>query len=185
MLLVARLEPHYLDQGFKSEIPAKTYFHLWMVAAHIIGNGREAYLAAMTDPLSVKEPLSVMTTETGLYLMSIFRFEQMTFEAQKLRLITAIAPPHDEEAKRRFATSTEGFTKTEKTFNEIGQVMSGFFCVMPTIRENFKGPGFDHGFPELYPSFEQLDSGAVVVRAYKKPPPGSTLPGTEAAQPAE
>jgi hypothetical protein len=32
-----------------------------------------------------------------------------------------------------------------------------------------KGPRFDRGYPELYPIFQQLDSGAVVLRDYAKP----------------
>ena len=185
LILVARLEPLYLNQGLKPKLPAKTYFHLWMAAQHLIGSGREAYVAALAAPLSVADTLPLVTSQTGLYLMSVFRFEQMTFEAQKLRLITCITPPHDPEAKARYAKGMDGFSNTEKKFAAIAQAMSGFFCVMPEIKESFQGPGFDHGFPELYPSFVQVESGAVHLRSYKEPPVGSHLPGMPSSQPAE
>lgn len=184
MLLVARLEPLYLGRGLKPEIPAKTYFHLWMVAQHIIANGKDAYLAAMANPRGVTEDLKAMTPHSGLYLLSIFRYESMVFEAQKLRLITAFSAPHDEEAKRRVAHSAETMTGFERKVAQLAEAFSGFFSVMPTIRDAFKGPEFDHGFPEMYPSFQQLDSGEVVLRAYAKPPEGTRIP-IGASTPAE
>jgi hypothetical protein len=44
--------------------------------------------------------------------------------------------------------------------------ISGFFNVAPTLRDSFQGPVFDRGYPELYPSFEELSSGEVVVTSY-------------------
>ncbi|HVU03736.1 MAG TPA: lipase maturation factor family protein [Polyangiaceae bacterium] len=182
LLLVARLEPMYLGRGLHPEIPAKTYFHLWMLVQHVIANGREAYLAAMANPKSLAAELEHLKPESGLYLLSIFRYESMVFEAQKLRLITAFSPPHDEEQKQKVLHSTEHMSDFEKTIAKLASAFSGFFAVMPLIRDNFKGPRFDHGYPELYPSFQQLDSGEVVVRAKKSPPPGVTLPATNAAE---
>jgi hypothetical protein len=183
LLLVARLEPLYLGRGLHPEIPAKTYFHLWMLVQQIIGNGREAYLAAMASPKAVAlEELPKLTTETGLYALSVFRYESMVFEAQKLRLITAFSPPHDEEQKRRILHSTEEMTGFEQTIAKLAGAFSGFFTVMPTIRDNFKGPKFDQGYPELYPSFQQLESGEVIVRAHAKRPEGVTLPASAPAE---
>jgi hypothetical protein len=177
VLLVARLEPLYLGRGLSPEIPVKTYFHLWMLVQHIIGKGREAYLAAMADPRGVVAELPNMTPASGLYLLSVFRYESMVFEAQKLRLITAFSAPHDAEAKLRVAHSAESMTGFEQKVAELAGAFSGFFAVMPVIRDSFKGPRFDSGYPELYPTFRQLDSGEVVVRGYTEAPDGVTLPG--------
>ena len=38
---------------------------------------------------------------------------------------------------------------------------------MPYLRDAFKGPRFDQGYPELFPLFEQLESGEVVVKSYR------------------
>src|SRR5262249_47800618 len=155
---------------------AKTYFHLWLAAQHIMAKGREAYLAALADPPSIAQALTEMTPQSGTYLLSIFRYESMIFEAQKLRLLTAIGPPHDEEEKKRFAFSAEGMNKFERAVVSISQIFSGFFWAMPYVRAGFKGPRFDQGYPELIPSFRQLDSGEIVVRAYAKSPTRSEVP---------
>jgi len=177
LALVARVEPLYLGRGLKPEVPAKTYFQLVMATHHIIGQGKERYLAAMQEPKAeITRALSELTTQTGLYYQSIFRFENMIFDAQKLRLVTAITPPHDPEAKLRIATSMEHMTEFEKKLATAAENTSGYFTVMPVIRDSFRGPRFDQGYPELYPTFKQLDSGEVVLDSYKEPPEGVVLP---------
>jgi hypothetical protein len=185
MLLVARLEPLYLGRGSKPELPAVTYFQIWMAVHHLIGQGKDAYLAAMAEPRSVANALAEVTPQTGLYYFSLFRFESMCFEAQKLRLVSAITPPFDEAKKKAMAYSTEVMTPLEKKVVAISQTFSGFFNVMPYIRDAFQGPRFDHGFPELYPSFQQLESGEVVPRSFPKPPEGVELPASEPRRAAE
>jgi hypothetical protein len=176
LLLVARLEPLYLGRMWKPLIPAKTYFHLWLAVQHVIAKGKDAYLAALNDPMSIASALTEMTPQSGVYLLSIFRFEPMIFESQKLRLLTAVGAPHDDEAKRKMAFGTEGMNKFEKAVVRMSETFSGFFWIMPYVRNGFKGPRFDQGYPELYPSFQQLDSGEVVVRSYAKPPPDVRIP---------
>jgi hypothetical protein len=162
-LLVARLEPHYLGRGFSPPLPAKTYLHLWMLVHDVIANGKQAYLDAMADPLSLAKRAEALDVPSGLYLLGIFRFEALVFDAQKLRLITAIMPPHDEEAKALIARG-EGMTDFERVVARLAERFAGFFDVMQVVRRSFLGPRFDHGFPEQYPVFEQLDSGEVVLK---------------------
>ncbi len=162
-LLVARIEPHYLGRGFTAPIPAKTYLHVWMLAQRVISDGKDAYLAALADPLSLAERASTLTEREGLYMLGVFRYEALVFEAQKLRLITAIMPPHNDEAKARIARG-EGMTDFERNVSKIAERFAGFFSVMPVLRESFIGEPFDQGYPERYPRFEQLESGEVVVR---------------------
>ncbi|HMJ15187.1 MAG TPA: lipase maturation factor family protein [Polyangiaceae bacterium] len=188
LILVARLEPHYLYKGLKPEIPVRTYFHLWMLAHHIIGCGREAYLAAYDNPLSVASYIPDLTTETGLYAQSVFRLEEMTFEAQKLRLIDSFIYPHDPALKRANADKMrsdqlDDLPKVEQTIVRVGRNVSGFFNIMLDLRDNFKGPRFDQGYPELYPTYEELESGEVVLRAYAEPP--AIAPGGANSLPAE
>jgi hypothetical protein len=47
--------------------------------------------------------------------------------------------------------------------------------VMPHVREAFRGPAFERGYPELYPTFVELDSGEVVVGEYKRAAPDAEL----------
>jgi hypothetical protein len=57
----------------------------------------------------------------------------------------------------------------ERLVFRIGTAVSGFFNLVPALRDGFKGPRFDHGYPELYPIFEELESGEVRVREYARP----------------
>jgi hypothetical protein len=101
LVLVAKLEPLYLHHGLSPEIPVRTYFHLWMLVHHVLGLGRDAYLAAVADPLSVNAHVPQLTNETGLFALCVFRFEEITFDAQKLRLLEQYFHPHDQAEKRR------------------------------------------------------------------------------------
>ncbi len=175
LLVVARLEPFYLHRGFKPLIPVRTYFHLWLLVHHVIGCGRDAYLAAFANPESIKSHVPDMTTQTGLFALAVFRFEEMTFEAQKLRLIESMMFPHDPVLKRASAEklmrdTLEGFTPLERLFLRVSRSISGFFNIAPIIRDSFKGPRFERGYPERYPTFRELDSGEVVLAAHAKPP---------------
>jgi hypothetical protein len=174
LILVARLEPLYFYRGKKPLLPAQTYFHIWMLAHHIIALGKPAYLAAVAQPLSCNAHLPDLTTQNGLYCLSVFRFEEMCFEAQKLRLITSFVFPHDPVAKRELADKlrAQNFAQlpaAERAFVRLAQTVSGFFCVMNDIRDGFKGPAFERGYPELYPTFEELDSGDIRVARYTHP----------------
>jgi hypothetical protein len=162
------LEPLYLHRGLKPLIPVKTYFHLWMLVHHVIGCGKASYLAAFARPDSVNDHVPDLTVQTGLYALSVFRLEEFTFEAQKLRLIDAMVFPHDVAEKRANeakikSENLESFTPAERFFIRSSQSISGFFNIAHVIRDSFKGPAFDQGYPELYPTFRELDSGAVVL----------------------
>ena len=94
------------------------------------------------------------------------------------------ATPLTEELKRAAAEKVkandlEAMTPTERVFVRIAQNVSGFFNVLTDIRDNFKGPRFDRGYPEMYPTFTELDSGEVIVSRYAAEEPPAT------AHPAE
>jgi len=121
--------------------------------------------------MSVVKYVPELTTQNGLYAQSIFRFDEMTFEAQKLRLITAYVYPHDAKVKAELAEKTrgwdlEGLKPGERLFINVARTVSGFFNVLPDIRDGFKGPRFERGYPERYPVFHELPSGEVVVKEY-------------------
>jgi hypothetical protein len=124
--------------------------------------------------------ISAMTHHTGLYALSLFRYEELVFEAQKLRLIDAFVHPHDAEKKRAAAEIMKredlaALPKVERTFIGLAQRVSGFFNVMHTIRDGFLGPEYDRGYPELYPAFSESEAGEVFLRAYGKLDPARPL----------
>ncbi|MET0384304.1 MAG: hypothetical protein ABW321_00020, partial [Polyangiales bacterium] len=132
LIMLARFEPAYLYRGSKPQIPAPTYLQLWMLTQHIITQGKHVYLAALADPAQWNVQLADMTTQTGLYLHSTFRFEEMCFEAQKLRLLQSVAYPHDPAEKQLIAqkhreTDLEKLSKGERVVISLARTLSGFF----------------------------------------------------------
>jgi hypothetical protein len=180
LILIARLEPLYLHRGLSPLIPVRTYFHLWMLVHHIIGCGKQAYLEAVADPRSVVKYVPALTPQTGLYALSLFRFDEMTFDAQKLRLLETYFYPHDPAQKRKISDQlkTDDMSQlkpAERRIASMARAVSGVYNLMPFIREGFRGPDFDLGYPELYPLFEELASGEVVVGRYAEPDPERPL----------
>jgi hypothetical protein len=180
MILVARFEPKYLYQAGRPELQAHSYLHVWLLAHYIAAQGKDAYLHALDHPETWNEQLASMTNQTGLYLLSLFRFDDMCFEAQKLRLIDCVAYPHDPEEKRAVkgylqAEDPETLPMPARAVVKAGRATSGFFWLMTDIRLNFQGPGFHRGFPELYPTFEELESGDIRLKTYAYPNPGEPL----------
>ena len=173
LLLVARLEPLYLGRGGKPLIPAETNFHLWLLAHHMIGKGKDAYLAALANPPGLAAELKLMTAQTGIYYFALFRYESMVFDAQKARLLLVLSAPYDEQKKREaLAEKPEDMVGLRRTFDRILRAVSGYYGIAREVHDGFKGPRFDLGYPELYPSFRELPTGEVVVGEYAKPPAG-------------
>jgi hypothetical protein len=154
-LLLARFEPHFEGSLFHPRIPVKNYFALGMLTSDIIARGKAVYDRAYSDPLSAVPLAEGLTIARGLFLMGVFRYEAMVFEAQKLRLLQAIMEP----SGRR---TTSGEQKLEKTLETIGEHAFAIAALTPFLREQFKGPAYERGYPERYPKFEVLPSAAVV-----------------------
>lgn len=171
LCLVARLEPLYLHRGRRPLVSVPTYFHLWMLAHHVIGLGQEAFVRAFREPLSVNEHVPALTPHTGLFALAAFRFDEFCFEAQKLRLIEAFTYPHDAAAKRRNAERLRSLDlsqvpSVERALLRVALAVSGFFHVLSALRDGFKGPRFERGQPERYPEFVALASGEIAVHPH-------------------
>jgi hypothetical protein len=180
LILLARFEPLYFYRGARPLLAAPSYLHLWMLAQHILSQGKAHYLACHSDQARWSTELSAMTTWSGLYLNSVLRFEEMCFEAQKLRLLESVGFPHDPEEKRAIAAKHRTqdpslLTGSDRLIVSLARTFSGFFCVMVDVRESFIGPAFNQGFPELYPSYEELPSGDIRVKSYAHPEPNQPL----------
>lgn len=180
MILVARFEPKFLYKLNRAELHAPSYLHVWMLAYHIIAQGKDAYVHALAHEESWNAELAKMTTQSGLYFLALFRFDDMCFDAQKLRLIDCVTFPLDPVEKRKAqdalrTSDPESLAMPMRAVVKFGRFMSGFFWVMTDLRFNFKGPAFHRGFPELYPEFEELDSGDIRVKSYAYPSPDEPL----------
>ena len=185
LLLVARLEPLFLHQGHRPRLDLPTYFHLWLLAHHIIGCGRDAYRRAFTEPESAAEHIPRLTPQSGLYGLALFRFDALRFEAQKLRLIEAFTHPHDTAAKQRLAERLrardfDDLPAGERFALRAACRVSGYFHVLPALREAFAGPRFQPEHPERYPRFEE-DAVGEIRRVGARPAMGSETEARAAA----
>src|SRR5262249_8277001 len=118
---------------------------------------------------------------TGLYYFSLFRYDSMCLDVQKMRLLAVLSAPYDEDKKRAFLESSpDTWTPVQRFLDSAAQALSGDYCVATQLIDQFKGPRFDLGYPELYPTFRELESGEIVVRAYQKPPAGVEIPTAKA-----
>ena len=179
MFLVARLEPLFLHRGSSPRLNVPTYFHLWLLAHHIIGCGREAYERVFARPESAAEFLAALTPQTGLYGLALFRSDALRFESQKLRLIEAFTHPHDALAKQRLdarmrAADFEGLPRAERFALSTAFRISGYFHVLTALRDAFVGSRFQPEHPERYPRFEEDAAGEI--RVANPAPPRDTTP---------
>jgi hypothetical protein len=164
--LVARFEPLFLHRGHSPLLDVPTYFHLWLLAHHIIGCGAEPYRRAFDNPIGAAEHIRELTAQTGLYALGLFRHDALRFEAQKLRLLEAFTHPHDAEAKGVLAARLRerDFTAlpaSERFALRIACRVSGYFHVLSAIRDAFAGPRFEAAHPERYPRFVENESGEI------------------------
>jgi hypothetical protein len=89
--LLERLEPFYFGaRGPRIELPS--YFHLGMLAHHIVGEGEAAYRAALADLTVAARSAASMSETSGLLLMAVFQLDSIAFQARKLRLARALVP---------------------------------------------------------------------------------------------
>lgn len=159
VMLEAKLQPLYLYQGLTpARLPAKTYLHLWMLIQHIIAKGEETFRAVLAQPQTAKEHLSDLSIDRGTYFLCIFRYETMVFDAQKLRLIRAVLGPYGEQAEALTGTQAKVFAWLYQLF--------GYFEVADRIKDSFRGPEYDHGYPERYPVFQVAENGEVTLQSW-------------------
>jgi hypothetical protein len=164
LLLLARWEPLYLGRGNAPLVAADSYFELCLLAHHVIGQGRDAYLRRFADPASASDELSAQTPWTKLRYLVTFRFESLVMDAQKLRMLEALMPPYERETKTGIVPKPPpAATPQPEAAGQIAKLVSGFFALMPVLRESFQGPRFDHGYPEVRPTFRLLRDGEIVV----------------------
>lgn len=168
LCLVARFEPLYLHRGHRPLLPLPTYFHLWLLALHLVGCGPAAYRRVFREPRLALEHIPALTPERGLYGLALFRYDALRFEAQKLRLVECFTHPHDPEQKRALADRLrrrdfDSLPAGERFALRVAFRVSGYFHVLPAIRESFRGPRFEPDHPERYPRFIEDDGGEIRV----------------------
>jgi hypothetical protein len=156
LFLVAKLERLYFAEKGQPKLALKTYFHVSMMAQYVILKGRQAYEAAVASPASTIPLAAELTMANGCYLLGVFQYDAVVFQAQKRRLTQRfIVPlrassnfgPTIEEEKARVAL--------EKLSGavEFGRFLESFFC----------SEANEQGFPEKYPTFWLSPSGEVTI----------------------
>jgi len=136
----------------------KNYGRLWLLIHDVIWEGREAYEAMLADPLALRARAETLSLEHGLFLLTLFRFDAMVFEAQKLRLLNSFTESY----------RPASFVEKERQVRERFAQLSMFPEVVDFLQDKFKGEPYDQGYPEHYPAYEVEPSGVVVLRSSSK-----------------
>ncbi|HMJ57167.1 MAG TPA: lipase maturation factor family protein [Polyangiaceae bacterium] len=162
-MIVAKLEPFFFEERGKPPLKLKTYYHLSLLAAQILFEGEAAFAAIYQRPELAAEYASKLAIAKGCYLMAVFQYEALIFQAQKRRLTTRFL----------FPERPGGMTKYDRDAIVMLEQLSGAMELMVFLEEQFLGPEFERGFPEHYPSFVHQPDGEVAVVHYRAPPPPS------------
>lgn len=162
-MLADKLDPIFFDAGLlpvfglrKPALDVKSYLHQGMLIHLILCEGREVFERVLAQPLSANDYAPQLTVSNGLYCTALFRFELFVFEAQKMRLLQTVMEP------KRVQFSM-GDPKLTAALDQIAMRLFGAVEIVPFMREQFRGPRFEGGQPEHYPSFS-LDASGVVVQ---------------------
>jgi hypothetical protein len=169
VLLLARLEPLFLDRGIapvfgnvKASLDVKSYFHLRLLTAHVIGMGRDAYDAVMSDPASAQAHVPSLTMPSGGVFLALFGYEDLVYQSHKLRLLDAFTKfdgrPEPSVAQRQ----------AEEARTAMVERLFGAVEFIEFVKTQFLDDEDVLDVPEELPRFTILDS-TEVVRAV---PPG-------------
>ena len=151
-----KLDPLVLYRFGKPLLPVKNYGRLWLLMHDVILDGRDAYKAMLDDPLSLAPRAEQLSLERGLYLMTIFRYEAMIFEAQKLRLIQNFVISYHTPTPRR--------ARFEARLRKLGERVTLFIEAFEFLQDKLKGPAYDRGYPERYPEWIRTPEGVVQLK---------------------
>jgi hypothetical protein len=154
-MLVAKLEPYFFRDK-KPILEVKTYYHLSLLANQVILEGEAAFERLYRNPEQSPGYVDKVSMAEGVYLMTMFQYEAMIFQAQKRRLTQRFL----------FPERPGGMTKYDRDANILLEQLSGAMELMTFLEDKFIGPEFDHGFPEKYPTFTHQPDGEVAVRHY-------------------
>jgi hypothetical protein len=160
VLLNARLEPLFFQEAKLGKLELPTYFHLTMLAHQILLGGRAIYEEIYRRPELAVGMAEGLGIASGCYLMGIFQYDGLIFQAQKRRLVTRfvsparVAPPNP-RAKRHEEQVMDGLNRLSAAM-ELAVFLEG----------QFRGERFERGQPERYPTFELQVTGEVIVRPF-------------------
>jgi hypothetical protein len=163
VLLYARMEPLFLSSGLapiftgrKAAIDVPTQHHVRLLACHIVRQGKASVDEVMRDPALANAHLASFTLFSGHALRALFRYEELVFQAQRLRAMEAFTrhegrkPLTDRE--QRAATFIEGIVRRSV----------GAFDLIEFLKAQFAGEEDRLDVPEQWPRFTLTDENEVV-----------------------
>ena len=108
--------------------------------------------------------LAELTPLTGMYYLSVFRFESLVMDAQKMRMLYALMPPYEQLTRKGTVEKPDPASVQQwDTSSKLMKLVSGYIAFLPLLRDNFKGPRFDLGYAEAQPMFRELPSGEIIM----------------------
>lgn len=173
VLVFARMQPSFLASGLRPMFGfgdagsrIKTNYHLRMLACHIVLSGRAALDGVRRDPTLADEHLPTFSLRSGSYFQALFNYEQLVFQAQRLRALAAFT---------EFEGRTPPTPKQQRTLDYLQGVVRRAWGVIDYgefLKHEFTGPEDQLYTPEALPKF-QLTSEHEVVRCPVNPSAGT------------
>jgi hypothetical protein len=162
ILLLARLEPLFLDGGFSAilgkkpaTLDVKTHHHLRLLCQHIMSEGQSTYDSVFREPASAAAFVPQMTLSSGYYFQAVLRYEAFVYQSQKLRLFEAY------EQHRGRPAPTDKQRQNLERMGAIVRRIIGPIEIVEFLKTQFAGPEDILDIPENWPHFELLATGEV------------------------
>ena len=102
--------------------------------------------------MSNRDKEQSLTLESGLHSMAVFRFDELVFEAQKLRLFQCFTEPEGQDRP-----------VGHPLLDAVAARAWGALELALFVRQQFTGPEYEQGQPERYPTFRLDSTGEVVI----------------------
>ena len=177
-MIVALLEPMFLGQGGKPELEVKTYYHLSLLAQQVLLEGPSAFESLYRRPASAVEYVKKLDFARGCYLMAVFQYEALIFQAQKRRLTTRFLFPERPGGIDQIRSTSHRFARAA-----IGRDGADGFSRESVSRPRVR-TRLPRALPDVRASIERRSGGAALPRAarwiawrYPRPlPPRPAVP---------
>jgi hypothetical protein len=143
--------------GFKLAVTGKlkTGHHVRLFAYHVLGEGREAYDSLFRDPSAAVSESERVTMQSANYVQTLFRYEAVLYQCQKLRLMQAFT---EHEGR---AGPSEAKRKSLEKLQAAVKGIVGSLDVVDFLKTQMAGPEDVLDTPEAWPRFRMDATGEV------------------------
>jgi hypothetical protein len=162
LMLFARLEPLYLDQGIAPlfgkvtpSLDVKSNYHLHLLTHQIVAEGRARYDEMLEEPRRACGYAAGLNLYASQIFHALLRYEKLVYQSQKLRLIDLglKMPGRSQPSEKQRQSRERGIAMLTRAFGaiEVAAFLTGEFTHEEDVLDT----------PERWPNYRVLPSGHV------------------------